>query len=248
MNSNKKILFLVEGDLMERRNVENVAKKMFHLLEQDYEIVAYGTTIYELYEEMSKDPFLSLVSYLKSIGKLVLKPGELSKQAFSQIYLVFDFDPHYQKYSDEAILKMLEFFDDETENGRIYINYPMFEAAFYIDDFSNPQLTFEKIKISDCCGAIFKRKVRELSCFGEKNHLDFTLSKTLDVWQSIKWNYKKLVYLIGKNELDYMMVLKKQIESKNSSKHEILVLSTFVLMIVDYNPRILQVIEEKYGL
>ena len=110
---------------MERRNVENVAKKMFRLLKQDYEIVAYGTTIYELYEEMSKDPFLSLVSYLKSIGKIVLKPGELSKQAFSQIYLVFDFDPHYQKYSDEAILKMLEFFDDETENGRIYINYPM---------------------------------------------------------------------------------------------------------------------------
>ncbi len=248
MSSIKKILFLVEGDQMERSNVENVAKKMFHLLKEDYEIISYGTTIYELYEQLSKDPLLSLVGFLKSTGKIILKPGELSKQAFSQIYLVFDYEPHYQKYSDGKIKKMLDFFDDETENGRLYINYPMFEATFYIDDFTNPKLTFEKISVSNCRGEKFKKIVRQISCFGRKNHLDFSLSKTLDIWQSIKWNYIKLVYLIGKTELDYQMVLDKQIELKNSKENEILVLSTFVLMIVDYNPGILHVIERKFGL
>ena len=233
---------------MEKCNVENVAKKMFHLVKEDYKIVSYGTSLYELYEELSSDPLLSLVGLLKSTGKITLGPEELSKQAFSQIYLVFDYEPHYQKYSDEKVKKMLSFFDNETENGKLYINYPMFEAAFYLDDFENPKCAYEKISIIDCCGETFKTKVRSLSCFGAKNHLDFSLSKTLDIWQSIKWNYKRVVYLIGKEELDYQMVLDRQIEIKNSKEKSILILSTFVLMIVDYNPGILKVLEERIGL
>ena len=233
---------------MEKCNVENVAKKMFHLVKEDYKIVSYGTSLYELYEELSFDPLLSLVGLLKSTGKITLGPEELSKQAFSQIYLVFDYEPHYQKYSDEKVKKMLSFFDNETENGKLYINYPMFEAAFYLDDFENPKCAYEKINIIDCCGETFKTKVRSLSCFGTKNHLDFSLSKTLDIWQSIKWNYKRVVYLIGKEELDYQMVLDRQIEIKNSKEKSILILSTFVLMIVDYNPGILKVLEERIGL
>ena len=227
MSSNKKILFLVK---------------------EDYKIVSYGTSLYELYEELSFDPLLSLVGLLKSTGKITLGPEELSKQAFSQIYLVFDYEPHYQKYSDEKVKKMLSFFDNETENGKLYINYPMFEAAFYLDDFENPKCAYEKISIIDCCGETFKPKVRSLSCFGTKNHLDFSLSKTLDIWQSIKWNYKRVVYLIGKEELDYQMVLDRQIEIKNSKEKSILILSTFVLLIVDYNPGILKVLEELIGL
>ena len=100
---------------MEKCNVENVANKMFHLVKEDYKIISYGTSLYELYEELSFDPLLSLVGLLKSTGKITLGPEELSKQAFSQIYLVFDYEPHYQKYSDEKVKKMLSFFDNETE-------------------------------------------------------------------------------------------------------------------------------------
>lgn len=232
---------------MEKINVENIAKKMFHLVGQEYKIISYGTTIYELYEQLSVDSMLDLIGLLRSTNKIILNPGELSKQAFSQIYLIFDYEPHYQKYSDDIIKQMLEFFDNETDNGKLYINYPMFESAFYIDDFNKPVLSFEKINIDDCIGNNFKKKVREISCFGKKNHLDFTLSKTLDIWQCIKWNYIKAIKLINKKEIDYLMILDQQIKSKNSN-NEILVLSTFILMIIDYNPEILNVINKKYGL
>ena len=44
------------------------------------------------------------------------------------------------------------------------------------------------------------------------------------------------------------MVLDRQIEIKNSKEKSILILSTFVLLIVDYNPGILKVLEELIGL
>ncbi len=233
---------------MEPNAIKNVAKKMFGLVEEDYKICAYGTTIYELYDELKKDDDLSIIGLLIEKGIYVLNPGELSKTAFSQIYLVFDFEPHYQKYDDAKIKELLNYFNDETENGRLYINYPMFESAYFIDDFENPKLLFEKVDISDCRGEIFKKKVREISCFGEKNHLNFSFSNTLDIWRSIKWNYIKAINLIEEKELDYFKILEKQIESKNSDANNILVLSTFVLMIVDYNPKILHIIETIYGL
>lgn len=243
-SSNKKILFLVEGKL-ESKNVKNIAEKMLSLTEENYEIISNDTVIYELFEDLRDDPDLSLVGYLKAKGKITLNPGELSKEAFSQIYLIFDFDPHYEKYSDDDIREMLQFFDNETENGKLYINYPMFEATFYIDDFENPKRLYEMVSISECNGRCFKKRVKEISCFGRKNHLDFSLRNPNDVYQSIRWNYKRAIYLIKQNELDYTMILEKQIESKNSEAKNFLILSTFVLMIIDYNPEILKVIETK---
>ena len=114
-SSNKKILFLVEGKL-ESKNVKNIAEKMLSLTEENYEIISNDTVIYELFEDLRDDPDLSLVGYLKAKDKITLNPGELSKEAFSQIYLIFDFDPHYEKYSDDDIREMLQFFDNETEN------------------------------------------------------------------------------------------------------------------------------------
>lgn len=234
---------MVEGKT-ESKIVKNTAEKMLSLTEENYEVVSNDTVIYELFEELNEDPNLSLVSYLKSKGKITLKPGELSKEAFSQIYLIFDFDPHYGKYSDEKIRKMLEFFDNETENGKLYINYPMFEATFYIDDFENPMLLYEMVPISKCNGKCFKKKVKEISCFGRKNHLNFSLLNEKDVYQSIRWNYKRAIYLIEQKELDYRKILEKQIESKNAKANNILILSTFVLMIIDYNPEIIVTIEK----
>lgn len=143
---------------------------------------------------------------------------------------------------------MLNYFDDETENGKLYINYPMFEAAFYLDDFVNPKEVFAYQKVDECTGRIFKKKVREISCFGKRNHLDFTLSRTIDVLQCIKWNYIRQKEITGKEEIDYKKILEKQIELKNSSDHKIMILSTFILMTVDYNPKILNVVSEKLGL
>ena len=57
---NKNILFLVEGSQMEADNIRNIAKKLLKLTETDYQVCSYGTTIYELYEELEKDDMLGI--------------------------------------------------------------------------------------------------------------------------------------------------------------------------------------------
>ncbi len=61
---------------------------MFSLFEEDYDIVSYKTTIYELYEKLVNDPMMSLTGLLLSKNLITLEKGALSKEAFSSIFSV----------------------------------------------------------------------------------------------------------------------------------------------------------------
>jgi len=246
---NKKILFLVEGKKMEPAVIKSVAEQMFIDIARDsYTICSYGTSIYELYDELNKDSSLSLVGLLIEKGLLKLEHGELPKQSFSQIYLVFDFDPHYQKFKIEHIKNMLTYFNDETQEGKLYINYPMFEATYYLNDFEKPIPLLPIVRLEDCCGRKFKKLVKKITCFGNKNHIHLLFTDKKQVLYSIKWNYIRQKKITGAScKIDYFKILEKQIEQLRRNK-SIYILSTFLLLIIDYNPNILDEIEKEIGL
>ena len=56
----------------------------------------------------------------------------LSRDDFSEVFLFFDYDVHQTnlgKADDgDVINQMLESFDNETENGKLYISYPMVQG------------------------------------------------------------------------------------------------------------------------
>ena len=56
----------------------------------------------------------------------------MTRDDFSEVYLFFDYDAHQTNLRKEddadAVAQMLESFDNETENGKLYISYPMVEA------------------------------------------------------------------------------------------------------------------------
>lgn len=56
----------------------------------------------------------------------------LSRDDFSSVYLLFDYDPHHRNternLAEDIVKQKIESFDNETENGKLYISYPMFEA------------------------------------------------------------------------------------------------------------------------
>jgi hypothetical protein len=56
----------------------------------------------------------------------------LSRNDFSEVYLFFDYDAHQTNVgnadAENVLHQMLENFDNETENGKLYISYPMVEA------------------------------------------------------------------------------------------------------------------------
>lgn len=59
----------------------------------------------------------------------------------TEIFLFFDYDFQESRLTLEEnnrhIGEMLEYFNDETENGKLYINYPMVESVFYTKQLSD---------------------------------------------------------------------------------------------------------------
>lgn len=65
---------------------------------------------------------------------------------------------------------MLELFDDETSNGKLYINYPMIESIRYTKELPDRNYYQYTVKCAECHD--FKR----LSCeFSHYDNLDYIL-------------------------------------------------------------------------
>lgn len=54
----------------------------------------------------------------------LLKPKD-----FSEIYLFFDLDDHDPSFDIELVKRVLEYFSNETEQGLLFLSYPMIEAT-----------------------------------------------------------------------------------------------------------------------
>ena len=225
-----KILLIVEGELEEPRILGSASHGLLSLMGGDYEIVPFANPIYELYEAYKNGEYDDLVSYLRLEKGLKMDDDVLSKNAFSAIYLIFDFEPQDHKYSDEKIKDLLTLFNNETELGKLYINYPMVEA--YYDLTSLPDLGYNSktVKLDGFNGRKYKRQVNTSTCL-KKNRIT-----KKDLCYIIMHNYNKAQYITGlKNTyIDHGAILDSQLSLKKE-KNEIYVLSTFPLLVVDYN-------------
>lgn len=226
-----KILIVVEGSKEEVRILGSNTHGLLSLISNEYEIVPFCSTIYELYDAYMRGEYDDLVSYLRYEKGLKIDDNILSKNAFSAIYLIFDFEPHYQKYSDAVIKKLLNLFSNETELGKLYINYPMVEAYYHLLNLPDLEYNKRKISLDYFNGHIYKKEVNMTTCL-KKNKL----SKK-DLCYIIWHNFNKAKYICNNNEIDvidHAQILNLQINMKNSN-NEIYILSTFPLFIIDYN-------------
>ena len=98
-----KILLVVEGEKTEPKILGSASHGLLSLIGANYEIVSFSNPIYELYDAYINGEYDDLVSYLRVEKGLKIDDKILSKNAFSSTYLVFDYEPHYQKYSDIKI-------------------------------------------------------------------------------------------------------------------------------------------------
>lgn len=127
VNRVRKILLLVEGEKLEVKLIEKAFQE--YKLDLNYSIYPYSTNIYDLYERMFKGNENDLDA-LDLLG--VLKERDPSNtildEEFSDILLIFDYEPQDHLFSEERIKLMLNYFNESTDNGKLYINYPMCES------------------------------------------------------------------------------------------------------------------------
>ncbi len=127
------ILIVYEGENREEKIFENLISIFFSGKNQVLIIKAPAeSNIIMLYNKLCVDEdadILELIRESSEKGAEILK--NYKRTDFSEIYLFFDFDEHSNNGKGnnlEALSHMLEKFDNETENGKLFISYPMVEA------------------------------------------------------------------------------------------------------------------------
>ena len=126
--------FIVEGEAREPLIINNISKVFF--THGNFKIITLpaGQNIYMLWKKLKEDDFdTDIIEVLREEHEeLEAQLEGLSRDDFSEVYLFFDYDGHQNNLSGEddgnALEQMLMSFDNETENGKLYISYPMVEA------------------------------------------------------------------------------------------------------------------------
>ena len=231
-----KILVIVEGKSKEPL----LFKKLFHVYDPsaNIRIISYETNIYELYRQLFKDneeDSRSLLMLLRSREKDEDKK-KIFDEHYNEVILIFDFDPQDNLYSAEKLNKLMQYFNNSTENGRLYINYPMVESLFHLSKWDESQEIFNQRYICKNNLLRYKSIVGEESC--NKYFRKFTREQ-YDIL--IKFNLFKVLFLLNtplseKSLCDYKKLYKVfEIETQALEKDEIVyVLNTCILYFYEY--------------
>ena len=127
---------------------------------------------------------------------------------------------------------MLEYFNEETENGRLFISYPMAEA---LKDLNNNEIYAEKFVSAKITGDYYKKEVSNRSIFKDIRKID-----KHDWSFIIKENCKKAnlivnqQYTIPQRLIEQNEIFSGQLEHFIEPCNKIAVLSGFPLFLVEY--------------
>ena len=139
--------FIVEGEDRDYRFIQDMSSVFF---KGRYELVtiflAAEQNIYMLYNRLKEDDFeTDLIEILREENKQAEEAlTGIDRQDIDEVYLMFDYDIHQRNLSEDedpndVLEKMLQFYNNETENGKLYISYPMVEALYdYQDGYCEP--------------------------------------------------------------------------------------------------------------
>ena len=251
MSNNELHLFVFEGVRAESKYVDMLEQNF--LGERVSVKCVYDAEIYQLYKVLKEeDADFDLIELLKERNK---ENAELlrdyTRDSFAYIYLFFDYDAHSTLADDDKIEEMLDFFDNETENGLLYISYPMLEAIRHYKDMQSFKELTVKCKRANCP---YKEDCDEVdACLNEPHYKNVSASEcqpqltninkyTKEVWQElIRAHVSKMNYLVHDVfDLPIQIEPQSMIFSKQLEKHithkcpKVAVLSAFPIYVLDY--------------
>lgn len=196
---NSRYLFVFEG------KAEDVYYKgiEIHLLDAiNVSKCIFGADVYELYRRMTKyetdgfpvDLFTVLRSQSQANAELLDNMGQ---DDFAGIFLFFDYDSHVsaankQLPGDDKIMQMLEYFDNDTENGLMLISYPMLEAIRHYHGFEEFRDQIVKCKRENCHK--FDACENAEICRAEPHYKNFSISDSFPQMSNLN-KYTRLIWL-----------------------------------------------------
>ncbi len=136
-------LFVFEGK-RESEFFDSIQKIFFPKEEGKFIYIDYRSSIYSLYSKLKEydvfDGIRSSADTVYLLKKILRDRADRSLENalvsdISEIFLFFDYDFQEEHKSlneiNTQVWEMLNFFNNETEAGKLYINYPMIESIRY---------------------------------------------------------------------------------------------------------------------
>ncbi len=232
MKDKTKILVIVEGEKTDVRLMKRILN--IYQLSDSHEIVSYKTNIYSLYQEMFEEKDPSTMDLLQLLKEKEHNPEKrnILDERYSDIILIFDFDPQDPLFTPEKIKRMLAYFQESSNMGKLYINYPMVESFYYMKTI--PDEHFSEYCVAKQDIPRFKEKLDEFSI--KKDQRKFAKDKN-DYDNVIKCNYEKAKKMTNSNAYQDTLVLEKEC-SALEKEERLYVLCTCIFYILDYNPNL----------
>ena len=251
------ILFVFEGVKREPMLFKTI-QYLFFPNKNNQIVCSFGNNIYQLYKEIERlkingEDYSDIVSILKNKWKNnennPLK-DVMNSDDFSEIYLFFDYDFQQHKLSlseiNQQVEEMLELFDNETENGKLYINYPMIESIRYTKQLPDAEYYKYTVTRADC-----KRFKNLANSFSSYPTLDFLLLNSKSKLEYIRNNWlflkqqnvtKANFLCTGHNEFptNKFLVSQQNVFAKQVEKYileddcRVSILNSFPLFLYDY--------------
>lgn len=250
------ILFVFEGTQREPR-LYRTLERLYFPKENNNIICSFGNSIYDLYSELLEyDAGGDIVSIMR---ERLADRGDstldgIRSSDISEIFLFFDYDFQNQQLSLEEInrrvAEMLTLFDDETDNGKLYINYPMIESIRYTKELPDDTYVNYVVSREECRD--FKRLARDFSAYKSLDHILFkdgetpTKDKYLKVesnWKYLKqMNVCKANWLItgihsmptDKSTINQLSLFNSQLSRYVVPSENIAILNSFPIFIYEY--------------
>lgn len=132
---------ILEGTVREPQIINNMIHIFFSGNKYVIVPLPVGQNIYMLWKQMKEDGFnTDIIEVVRDYSEeLKDKLEEYTRDDFGEVFLFFDYDGHQNNLGDdvngeEVLKEMLQTFNDETENGKLYVSYPMVESVRDYED------------------------------------------------------------------------------------------------------------------
>lgn len=228
------ILFVFEGKKTEETALRSF--KNYYLRDGKSTLIhaTYNTSIYSLYKQLKNDQFLDLVEVLRDRDKDNKERLDgISRDDISEIYLFFDYDGHVSNADDGKLRDMLGFYNNETENGQLFVSYPMVESLKHVHE----QVDFSKTQVQAKMDINYKGLVASNGC---ANYRDMT-ALTWEQWKYLLSEHCKKANLVvndafelPNSQLLQNEIFEAQLEKFITPSAMVCVLSAFPLLILHY--------------
>lgn len=243
------ILFVFEGGKAEPMVFDSIGR--LFLSGEELCIVKCRHDLPTLYASLRANDYDLLRSLPFEENGIILPKDQRRDTLFSQTFLFFDYDFQNRlgtQRVNDILDDMLDFFDDETGNGKLYVNYPMIESLKYTKQL--PDCNYWKYIATreECVSHQFKGNAERFAYAEAKSYKFIDLARThqetvIENWRKLEeQNVRKANYLVsGRNEMpsDKQLICQKRVFEAQKRvfvdvNESVAILNSFPIFLFDY--------------